>query len=114
MVSELLDFLNWRNTGLIKKLYDRYIHMLYNMLAYFLIYSVRSNSTNGRILLRNIGNLPEDMLMRILTAPQTFSVLSKFNSVHDPSSFFCESIEAELCRKGSKKASHNIWSALGD
>ena len=77
----------------------------------------QSDLQRSETLKRRIRELPDSSLMRILTAPQTFYVVTHlFKDDEDQSAqILSDALDAEAFRLGDSPAlTHSVWSILGD
>lgn len=77
----------------------------------------QSDLQRSETLKRRIRELPDSSLMRILTAPQTFYVVTHlFKDQEDQSAqILSDALDAEAFRLGDSPAlTHPVWSILGD
>jgi hypothetical protein len=116
MIQQLLDLLNWSDTTeLFVELGRVHANYACTRMGQCLGRIASIDERESASLREDLGNLPEDGFMRLLTAPQTFCRLSSRTTGQDISSFLSDSLSAEYCRLGFvDHAPRAVWTALGD
>ena len=98
-------------------IYEKYCDRLASLLANLLIDITNSFPQYGGILLKSIDDLPFESYLKILSAPETYYILSRTRErkLDLALSFLSNSVEAEYCRLGVKHMiTKDLWSCLGD
>jgi hypothetical protein len=118
MHEDLPFLLSWSGESTIQEdLEPVFIDTVTERLGRFLQRLGQSDLQLSETLKRRIRELPDSSLMRILTAPQTFYVVTHLFKTDENQSaqILSDALEAEAIRLGDSPAlTHPVWSILGD